>query len=297
MTTLIVDLKRNSLDDGPGIRTVIFFKGCPLSCIWCQNPETKLRTQEISFSKDECLNCEKCLEVCENNAIDFSYEYRINRDKCNLCGKCVEICPNEALKFAGNEYDIKTLTKLILKDKIFYDNSGGGVTLSGGEPTVHMEYVHQLIKELKKVNIHICLETCGHYNLEKFNSLILPYLDLIYFDLKIYDSKLHKTYCKASNEIIFKNFENLIQNKGIEILPRIPLIPNVTATKMNLMNLANYLKSHNIKKIGLLPYNPLWLSKTETIGVEKEYTRKEWLTKKEKEEIKDIFIDFEFKDF
>jgi len=297
MTTLIVDIKRNSLDDGPGIRTVIFFKGCPLSCIWCQNPETKLRNQEISFSKDDCLNCKNCLEVCERNAIDFSYEYRINRDKCNLCGKCIEICPNEAYKFAGNEYDINTLINFILKDKIFFDNSGGGVTLSGGEPTVHMEYVHQLIKELKKFNVHICLETCGYFNLEKFNNLILPYLDLIYFDLKIYDSELHKSYCKASNEIIFKNFENLIQNQGIEILPRIPLIPNVTATKINLVSLANYLKSQNIKKIGLLPYNPLWLSKTETIGVEIEYTRKEWLTKVEKQEIKDIFIDFEFKDF
>ena len=297
MTTLIVNIKRNSLDDGPGIRTVIFFKGCPLSCIWCQNPETKLRNQEISFSKDDCLNCKKCLEVCEMHAIDFSYEYRINRDKCNLCGKCIEICPNQALKFAGSEYDIKTLTKLILEDKVFFDNSGGGVTLSGGEPTVHMEYVHQLIKELKKENVHICLETCGYYNIEKFNNLILPYLDLIYFDLKIYDSELHKTYCKASNEIIVKNFEELIQNKRIEILPRIPLIPNVTSTKINLMSLANYLKSQNIKKIGLLPYNPLWLSKTETIGKEKEYTRKKWLTKKEKEEIKDIFIEFEFKDF
>ncbi len=297
MTTLIVDIKRNSLDDGPGIRTVIFFKGCPLSCIWCQNPETKLRNQEISFSKDDCLNCKKCLEVCERNAIDFSYEYRIIREKCNLCGKCIEICPNEAYKFAGNEYDINTLINFILKDNVFFDNSGGGVTLSGGEPTVHMEYVHQLIKELKKLDVHICLETCGFFNLEKFNNLILPYLDLIYFDLKIYDSELHKSYCKASNEIIFKNFENLIQNQGIEILPRIPLIPNVTATKINLVSLANYLKSRNIKKIGLLPYNPLWLSKTETIGVEIEYTRKEWLTKVEKQEIKDIFIDFEFKDF
>ena len=297
MTTLIVDIKRNSLDDGPGIRTVVFFKGCPLSCIWCQNPETKLRSQEISFSKDDCLTCKKCIEVCENHAIDFSYEYRINRDKCNLCGKCIEICPNEALKFAGKEYDIKTLINLIIKDKVFFDNSGGGITLSGGEPTVHMEYVHRLIKELKKENIHICLETCGHYNLEKFNNLILPYLDLIYFDLKIYDSELHKTYCGVSNKIIFKNFEELIQNKRVEILSRIPLIPNITATKINLLSLANYLKSQNIKKIGLLPYNPLWLSKTETIGVKKEYTRKEWLTKKEKEEIKEIFFDFEFKDF
>ena len=297
MNTLIVDVKRNSLDDGPGIRTVIFFKGCPLSCVWCQNPETKLASQEISFNKEDCLNCEKCLEVCEKEAIDFSDKYRINRDKCNLCGKCIEVCPNEALKFAGKEYDIKTLTNLILKDKIFYDNSGGGATFSGGEPTLHMEYVHQLLKELKKENIHVCLETCGYYNREKFNDLLLPYLDLIYFDLKIFDSDLHKKYSGVSNETILQNFEDLIKNNEVEMLPRIPLIPKITATKENLEDLKNYLKSLKIKKIGLLPYNPLWISKTETIGVKLEYNRSNWLDKEETEEIKDIFSDFEFKDF
>ncbi len=297
MNTLIVDVKRNSLDDGPGIRTVIFFKGCPLSCVWCQNPETKLASQEISFNKEDCLNCEKCLEVCEKEAIDFSDKYRINRNKCNLCGKCIVVCPNEALNFAGKEYDIKTLTNLILKDRIFYDNSGGGVTFSGGEPTLHMEYVHQLLKELKKENIHVCLETCGYYNREKFNDLLLPYLDLIYFDLKIFDSDLHKKYSGVSNETILQNFEDLIKNNDVEILPRIPLIPKITATKENLEDLKNYLKSLKINKIGLLPYNPLWISKTETIGVKLEYNRSNWLDKEETEEIKDIFSDFEFKDF
>ena len=297
MNTLIVDIKRNSLDDGPGIRTVIFFKGCPLSCIWCQNPETKQSTQEISFSKEDCQNCEKCLEVCDKEAVDFSYDYRIDRDKCNLCGKCIEICPNEALKFAGKEYDIKSLSKLVLKDKIFYDNSGGGVTLSGGEPTIHMDYIHQLLKELKKENIHICLETCGYYNRETFNKLLLPYIDLVYFDLKIFDSDLHEKYCGVSNEIILQNFEDLIKNKNIEILPRIPLIPKITATNENLEKLEKYLRSLQISNIGLLPYNPLWLSKTESIGMKAEYNQSSWLEKEEKEEIKKTFSNFEFKDF
>ncbi len=297
MNTLIVDVKRNSLDDGPGIRTIIFFKGCPLSCVWCQNPETKLATQEISFSKEDCLNCKKCLEVCDKGAVDFSYDYRIDRDKCNLCGKCIGICPNEVLKFAGKEYDIKTLSKLVLKDKIFYDNSGGGVTLSGGEPTIHMDYIHQLLKELKKENIHICLETCGYYNRETFNELILPYLDLVYFDLKIFDSNLHKKYCGVSNEIILQNFEDLIKNKNIEILPRIPLIPKISATNENLEKLERYLRSLQIGNIGLLPYNPLWLSKTESLGLKAGYNRSSWLEKEEKEKIKKIFSNFEFKDF
>jgi pyruvate formate lyase activating enzyme len=297
MKPLIVDIKRNSLDDGPGIRTVIFFKGCPLTCVWCQNPETKSTTQEISFNVIDCLNCRKCVEICENYAIDFLYKYRIYRDKCNLCGKCIENCPNEALKYAGKEYDIKTLIDLILKDKIFYKNSGGGVTLSGGEPTLHIDYLHELLKDLKKNNIHICLETCGYYNRDKFNELILPYLDLIYFDLKLYNSSSHKNYCGVSNDLIFQNFEDLLKNSKVEILPRIPLIPNITATKVNLFRLANYLKSLKIKNVGLLPYNPLWLSKMETIGLEPKYNLSNWLTKKEKKVIKDIFFYFKFKDF
>jgi pyruvate formate lyase activating enzyme len=297
MNTLIVNVKRNSLDDGPGIRTVIFFKGCPLSCVWCQNPETKSETQEISFNKEDCLNCRKCLEVCNKGAIDFCYEYRIDRRICDLCGKCIENCPSQALKFAGKKYDVPTLSKLILKDKIFYDNSGGGVTLSGGEPTIHLDYIHQLLKELKKKQIHICLETCGYYNQKRFNELIFPYLDLIYFDLKILDSNLHKKYCGVANATILKNFEDLIKYKNIEILPRIPLIPNITATRENLENLKNYLNSLKIKKIGLLPYNPLWLDKSKTIGIKADYNRSSWLEKEEKKIIKDIFSDFEFKAF
>ncbi|TFG04403.1 MAG: glycyl-radical enzyme activating protein [Promethearchaeota archaeon] len=296
MRTLIVDIKRNSLDDGPGIRTVIFFKGCPLSCVWCQNPETKSPTQEISFNIEDCLGCESCLEACEHDAIDFSYKYRIHRDKCVLCGNCIIVCPSEAIKYVGNYYDINSLRELILKDKIFYDNSGGGVTLSGGEPTFHVNYLHELLKYLIKDNIHSCLETCGYYNEKQFNKYLLPYLDLIYFDLKIYDSKAHKKYCGVSNELILQNFESIIR-RDIEILPRIPLIPNVTATESNLVSLAEYLKSLEIKKIGLLPYNPLWLSKVKTIAVNSEYYRDRWLSKEEKIRIKEIFRNFEFKDF
>jgi len=297
MKSLIVEIKRNSLDDGPGIRTVIFFKGCPLSCVWCQNPETKSSSQELSFISEKCRKSKKCIEACEVNAINFSNKYRIDRDTCNSCGKCIEACINGALKFSSEIYDVKELMELILKDKAFYKNSGGGVTLSGGEPTQHMEFLAELLREMKKHEIHVCLETCGYYSLKKFNELILPNIDLIYFDLKIYDSKSHEKHCKVPNEIIIKNFEDLMKRDGISILPRIPLIPKITATKSNLMELANYLKSFDIKEIGLLPYNPLWLSKLDSLGVKKEYSRSNWLSKKEKVIIKDIFSGFEFRDF
>ncbi|TKJ24963.1 MAG: glycyl radical-activating protein [Promethearchaeota archaeon Loki_b31] len=294
--TLLVDIKRNALDDGPGIRTLLFFKGCPLSCVWCQNPEAKSPFKEISFNKDSCSECGTCLKVCNQDAIDFSNKYRIDRSLCNLCGKCIEVCPNYALEFVGQEYSIKELLEIILKDKIFYKNSGGGVTFSGGEPLYHIDYINELVKELKKEDIHVCLETSGYYNRDKFYEFILPYIDLIYFDLKIYNPKLHARYCKVSNESILENFEDIIKNKSIEILPRIPLIPNITDTDENLSNLANYLKTFKIKKIGLLPYNPLWLSKPEKIGIKPSYDYTAWLDNKDKERIKSIFSDFEFND-
>jgi len=269
--TLLVDIKRNALDDGPGIRTLLFFKGCPLSCVWCQNPEAKSPFKEISFNKDSCSECGTCLKVCNQDAIDFSNKYRIDRSLCNLCGKCIEVCPNHALEFVGQEYSIKDLIEIILKDKIFYKNSGGGVTFSGGEPLYHIDYINELVKKLKIEEIHVCLETSGYYNRDR--------------------------YCKVSNERILENFEDIIKNKSIEILPRIPLIPNITDTDENLSNLANYLKTLNIKKIGLLPYNPLWLSKPERIGIKPSYDYTAWLDNKDKERIKSIFSDFEFNDF
>jgi len=294
--TLILDIKRNALDDGPGIRTLIFFKGCPLSCVWCQNPEAKSLFKELYFDRDKCVECELCLNRCEQNAIDFDFKYRIDRSLCNLCGYCIDICPNDALKFVGKEYNIEELVKIILKDKIFFDNSNGGVTLSGGEPLYHIEYVHDLLLLLKNNDIHVCIETCGYYNRTKFNKLILPYVDLIYFDLKIYNPELHAQYCKMSNERIIDNFEDLIK-KNKEVLPRIPLIPHITDTDENLDELASYLILLGINKIALLPYNPLWLNKPEKIGIKPLYNHKEWLTEEEKNRIKLHFADFKFNNF
>jgi len=297
MKPLIVSIKRNSLDDGPGIRTVLFFKGCPLACIWCQNPETKSTAQEILFEKNNCLDCRECGKICDLGAIDFSTPYRIDRELCNLCGDCIAVCKGEALTFAGKEYSIDELLEIILKDTPFYDNSGGGITLTGGEPTFHMNYLRELLEKVKEHEIHVCLETCGYFKYDAFKEKILDKIDLIYFDLKIYDEKNHKTYCKVSNQIILKNFELLLKEDSIEILPRIPLIPDVTSTTENLQKLADYLKSLKINDVGLLPYNPLWISKTEALGIKAEYTRSKWMTNKEKKIIKEIFSDFKFRDF
>ena len=293
----IVDIKRNSLDDGPGIRTLLFFKGCPLSCVWCQNPETKRPVQEISFDGEKCIGCGKCLEVCSRGTIDFNYEYRIHREDCSLCGDCIDACKNNALEYVGKLYTVDQLLESILKDKVFFDNSGGGVTFSGGEPLYHMNYLHGLLLKLKEHDIHVCVETSGFYNRNQFEELILPLVDLVYFDLKIYDPKKHAQYCQVSNEIILKNFEHLITINNVEVLPRIPLIPGITDTDENLRDWRSYLKSLNIRKVGLLPYNPLWLVKPQKLGIKPGYSHSEWLGTEKKKKIKEIFSDFEFKDF
>jgi pyruvate formate lyase activating enzyme len=297
MNGFITNIKRNTLDDGPGIRTIIFFKGCPLRCVWCQNPETQSVKQEISYQRENCLRCKKCEEKCPEGAIDVLKKYTINKNLCTYCGLCIDVCKSDSLKFVGTKYSTSQLIDKIIKDKIFYENSGGGITLSGGEPTMQMKFLNKFLEQLKPQNIHVCLETCGYFDSDLFFKYLNSYIDLIYFDLKIFDNKLHKKYCGVSNILILKNFEQLINSNSIEILPRIPLIPKITTSNKNLISWAEYLKELNIQEIALLPYNPLWISKTATLGIKPEYEHVDWLSIKEKERIKKIFLDFKFRNF
>lgn len=185
---LILEIKGNSLDDGPGIRTVIFFKGCPLSCTWCHNPESKSAGFEISFDARQCIGCNTCIDTCPEDALSRDDPYFIDRDKCDLCFKCVDNCPANALTRVGRWMGPDEILAAVTKDKPFFDTSGGGVTLSGGEPIMYMEFVSDLLKALKKEGIHILLETCGHFNFERFEDLIYPYVDTIYYDIKLYNA-------------------------------------------------------------------------------------------------------------
>jgi pyruvate formate lyase activating enzyme len=294
---LIADLKRNSLDDGPGIRTTVFFKGCPLSCVWCQNPEAKSFERQLMYERSSCLRCGECVAVCPQNAIDFQRDgYPVDTTSCVLCGQCIRVCPSEALRFVGSSYSVEELCAKLLKDEVFFKNSGGGVTLSGGEATARIDYVAELAKALKMRGVHICLETGGFYDGGMFKNKLLPFLDLIYFDIKIFDRAAHIQYCGAPNDVILENFKNLI-HEGIPILPRIPLIPGITSKPENLEAIRIFLKSCGVTEIGLLPYNPLWLSKPETLGIVPDYTCSTWMTQEERKNIQEIFSDFSFKPF
>jgi len=266
---LILEVKGNSLDDGPGIRTVVFLKGCPLSCVWCHNPESKSVGQEISFDPQECVGCDTCLEVCRQGALDRGNPLFVTRERCDLCFDCAGACPSGALSGVGRYMEVDEVVAAVEKDLPFFRTSGGGVTLSGGEPTLFMDYVSGLLRALKDMGVHTIVETSGHFDLGEFEEKMLPYTDAVYFDLKLRDPEEHKRHCGISNQMILENFSVLLRSSldgGTPLLPRIPLVPGITATSGNLKGLAALLRHEGAREVALLQYNPLWFEKSHKIG-------------------------------
>lgn len=289
---LVAEIKRNSLDDGPGIRSVVFFKGCPLSCAWCHNPECIKAAAEIVFRPDPCVGCRSCREVCPEGSIPGAGPAELDRDRCTACGLCADECPSGALTLVGRSYEPEELAETLLLDKDFYDNSGGGVTLSGGEPTLFLDYAAKVAERLHNAGVHVCLETCGRFDRDRVFEKLLPYVDLVYVDIKLVDPALHHKYCGADNSQIFENIERLLSRDELEVLIRVPLVPDVTATTDNLEAIARWLSDHNVDHIALLPYNPLWLTKARGLGKSLEYSREQWMSEQEREKVKNIFRNF-----
>lgn len=261
---LIIDIQRFSIHDGPGIRSVVFFKGCNFTCPWCQNPESIALKPEIGFYPDKCIDTKDCGAVCDQNAIDFSNPLRIDRELCTACGKCAKACVSGGLKQIGQEYTVDMVLKELLQDLDYYKTSGGGVTFSGGEPTLHMDFIYELLKECKAAKLHTNIETNGYFSWDKFEKL-LPLLDLIYFDIKILDEVKHKVVHQGTNERIYENIKRLLEvNAPVEF--RIPLIPTFTSTEENLKEIVSLLKQNGIGKIHLLPYHSMGEGKAEKIG-------------------------------
>lgn len=293
---LILEVKGNSLDDGPGIRSVVFFKGCPLSCIWCHNPESKKAAAEISFDANECVGCNTCIQTCKQTALSRSNSFFIDRHLCTLCFDCVNTCPANALEQVGHALSIPDIIEKVIKDKPFFDTSKGGVTFSGGEPTQNMEFLGKAAKALREEGVHVLVETCGLFNLQAFMDLVYPHIDLIYFDIKIMDSRAHKKYCGTSNDIILDNFKKLYRkykNGGVKVLPRTPLIPEITDTRDNLEAIVSLYKEEDVNKTGLLPYHPLWQDKNQKLGIASGpgLNMDQWLAKDRAKACEKIFIE------
>jgi pyruvate formate lyase activating enzyme len=268
MSGIVFDIQNYAIYDGPGIRTIVFLKGCPLKCDWCQNPESQQLSPEISYFKEKCQLCEICIQSCPNSALQLIND-GIIRDKtlCTVCGICAEKCPNNVMEIIGWKATVEELVDKVLLDKPFYDNSGGGATFSGGEPTVQINFLLKLLKALKKENIHTAIETCGYFNGEKIDDLV-KFVDLFLFDIKMIDRHKHRDFTGVNNNKILANFTKILSIVGNKrIIPRIPLIPGVNTDLTTIQRIIGFLKRvHYDGHIHLMPYNKLTKTKYEKVG-------------------------------
>jgi len=265
---LICDIHRFALDDGPGIRTTVFLKGCPLSCSWCHNPETMCSERETAIHPDRCICCGACRAVCPEAAISYNPAPQIDRSRCTACGGCGESCPAMAIKIMGRGYPLDELLELILRDRQFFAASGGGVTFSGGEPTLRMQYLGAALQALKAEGLHTAIQTCGVFDYDDFARKILPFTNLIMFDIKFIAAAEHKRHTGQANSSILKNFRRLTKEAASKVLPRVPLVPGITATPGNLLEIASFLADLEYLRCDLLPYNPAGMEKRRAIGME-----------------------------
>jgi len=245
----ILHLQRLSTEDGPGIRTTVFLKGCPLACAWCHNPESISRQMEVQWLAARCIGCGTCVEACPEGRLTLS-EYGVQRDRagCKVCGTCVEACPAGAQEALGREAAADELLAELAKDRAYFEKSGGGVTLSGGEPTYQPDFAEALLSGLKARGIATALDTCGLTS-KAVLSRLLPYTDLVLFDLKLFDEGEHIKYTGQSNRVILENLlfvrDDLRQRPGqAELWIRTPLIPGATDSDENLRAIGSFLSEH-----------------------------------------------------
>ena len=261
LTAKIFDIQHFSVDDGPGIRTVVFFSGCPLSCMWCHNPEGLSATPNVLFNADKCTLCGRCADVCEQSCHSFSASSHLFlRNNCINCHKCVGVCTEDALRTTFTELSVDDVFDDIIQDSPFYSNSNGGITLSGGEPLLQAEFCVELLSILKG-RIHTAIETSGYAKSEDFKKVI-HLCDFVYMDIKLADSEQHKKCTGVDNKQILENAEYLKQS-GIPHTFRTPLIPNITDMEENLSAIERIVKGSAWEK---LDYNPLAGAKYASVG-------------------------------
>lgn len=258
---IISEIERYAIKDGPGIRTVVFLKGCPLKCKWCANPETQKSVYQLMYWPTRCIGCRQCVKNCPTQSLRLSENgIVINRKTCKSCGICADICNSQALTMAGEGKTAEEILSIIKKDQPFYRTSGGGVTFSGGECTSQPEFLTALASLCKKEGISTCIETCGYAKWEVFEKL-LPCIDYFYYDLKLIDEEDHRIWTGVSSSRIKENFINLVK-AGANVTVRIPCIPGINMTTRNIGDTIDFLLEHAPGcHVSLLPYHRLGASK------------------------------------
>lgn len=294
MTGLTFDIHRFSLNDGPGIRTTVFLKGCYLKCEWCHNPESQSFKPQLSFNPEKCLHCFECIKVCPNNAHQIKdNKHFVDWNRCDLARKCVDVCPSGALKIIGTNTEVEFIISEVMKDKKYYDKTGGGLTISGGEPMAQFEFTKDLLVMAKQKGIHTALDTCG-YGKQKYYKEILNYVDLFLFDYKFTNEKLHKDYTGVTNKEILTNLD-YIYNNGASIILRCPLIPHINDNEEHLQGIKDIIKKYPLlKALELMPYHNMGRDKANRVGMEyslsqqknaEESDKQRWISYFEDEEI------------
>lgn len=271
----IFDVQRFSVHDGPGIRTVVFFKGCALDCSWCHNPEAVRRPRELAYWSARCVDgCRECLGHCPEEALRDRREQRVEWARCTHCGLCVEACPTDALVMIGREVGAQELLQEVLRDREFFSSSGGGLTLSGGEPVLHSAFLQRFVPLAKEQGLHVVIETAGGAPWRLLEPL-LDLVDVVFYDFKIASAIRHRAYTKRDNREILGNLERLLERSrergcvpAVEV--RMPVVPGINTGDGEVTQAAATLRSYGIERLVLLPYNRLWEAKLGAIDTRRQ---------------------------
>jgi len=255
---LAFNVQRFSTEDGPGIRTTVFLKGCPLRCVWCHNPEGLSPKPELVWHDVRCTGARDCLRACSEDALTLTPQgMRINRERCDACGLCAKACPTAALEVIGHDWTPEEMMKELLSDQVFYETSGGGVTFSGGEPMMQVDFLCEVLPRCREAGVHVALDTCGAVAWESYER-VLPWVDLALYDLKIMDASRHRTATGISNDIILENARRLAR-RGVPMWIRTPVIPGYTDDRENVMAIARFISEAlpTVQRWDLLAYTNL----------------------------------------
>ncbi|WP_446898443.1 glycyl-radical enzyme activating protein [Clostridium sp. LBM24168] len=263
----IFNIQNFSVNDGPGIRTIVFLKGCPLHCLWCANPESQSGKYELAYSRQKCIGCGICKNTCKNNAISITEKgVSIHRNLCKSCFDCASNCPSQALHIMGYEKTAEEIVDIVEKDSIFYANSNGGLTLSGGEPLFQSKFAIFILKEAKYRKINCAIETSGFVKWEVLDEAC-RYLDNVLYDIKSMNNKKHKQFIGVSNELILENFSRMCRKyRNLPVLARTPVIPGFNDTKEDIQEIFDFISQFPNVKYELLPYHRLGEPKYYALG-------------------------------